>query len=153
MGWYVCWWTQGYHPPCGQCFSTDLIYYIYWCLTFPIPKSCNLSYVAGFSDPLVYLLPKTFKLFGFPIFWLSVPDEGYFNLLTERTWWRLFQSFDWAYLMKVISIFWLSVPDEGYFRSVLCALQVFIVVSFSFVEYPLSCVFSLLPLNHEIYDI
>jgi hypothetical protein len=50
------------------------------------------------------------------IFWLSVTDEGYFNLLTERTWWRLFQSFDWAYLMKVISIFWLSVPDEGYFN-------------------------------------
>jgi len=27
----------------------------------------------------VFLLPKTFKLFGFQIFWL------------ERTWWRLFQ--------------------------------------------------------------
>jgi hypothetical protein len=26
---------------------------------------------------LVSLLPQTFKLFGFPIFWLSVPDEGY----------------------------------------------------------------------------
>jgi hypothetical protein len=36
-----------------------------------------------------------------PIFWLSVPDEGYSNLLTE-------------YLMKVILISWLSVPDEGY---------------------------------------
>jgi hypothetical protein len=53
---------------------------------------------------LVFLLPKTVNIFGFPIFWLS-------------TWWRLFQSFDWVYLMKVIPIFWLSVPDEGYSRN------------------------------------
>ena len=80
--------------------------------------------------PLVSLLLKSFKLFGFPIFrlWayqmkviLSIPDEGYF----EHTWWRLFwayqmkvilsvpdEGYSWAYLMKVI----LSIPDEGYFE-------------------------------------
>ena len=30
-----------------------------------------------------------------PIFWLIVPDGGYSNLLTDCTWWRLFQSFDY----------------------------------------------------------
>ena len=28
-------------------------------------------------NPLVYMLRKNLKLFGFPIFWLSVPDESY----------------------------------------------------------------------------
>ena len=55
--------------------------------------------LANFGDPylgpLVYLLAKRFKLFGFPIFRFR------------------------AYLMKVI----LSVPDEIYSRNALCALN------------------------------
>ena len=39
------------------------------------------------------------------IIWLS-------NLLTESTWWGLFQSFDRKYLMRIVPIFWLKVPDE-----------------------------------------
>ena len=51
---------------------------------------------------------------------MSVPDEGYSNLMTlsipdegfqsfdyEYTWWRLFQSYDFEYK-----------PDEGYSRNV-----------------------------------
>jgi hypothetical protein len=49
-----------------------------------------------------------------PIFWLRIPDEGYSNLLTEDTWWSLFQSLVWGYLIKFIPIFWLRIPDEGY---------------------------------------
>jgi len=30
-------------------------------------------------DPLVYLLPKTFKLIGFAILIMSVPGESYFR--------------------------------------------------------------------------
>ena len=45
--------------------------------------------------PLIYLLPKTFKLVDFPIIWLG------------------------AYPMKVI----LSVPDEGYSRNASCTLN------------------------------
>ena len=37
-----------------------------------------------------------------PVYWLSIPDEGYSSLLTEHPWWRLFQSIDWASLMEVI---------------------------------------------------
>jgi hypothetical protein len=42
------------------------------------------------------------------IFWLSAPGEGYSNVLSFSTWWRLFQSFDFQHLMKVIPIFWFS---------------------------------------------
>jgi hypothetical protein len=38
----------------------------------------------------------------------SILDEGYSNLLTFSTWWRLFQSFELQHLMKVIPIFRLS---------------------------------------------
>jgi hypothetical protein len=63
------------------------------------------------SSPLVFLLPKTFKYFGF-----------------ERTWWRLFR---WVYLMKVIP---LSVPDEGYSRNVLCILNLLSMVYYLSLE-------------------
>ena len=50
---------------------------------------------------MIVLLPPTFILFGFSIFWLW----AYLTLLQD-----VFQSFDWAYLtllQDVFSIFWL----------------------------------------------
>jgi len=64
------------------------------------------------------LLPKRFKLFGFPAFRLwaylmkVIPD-------TRRTWWRLFQTRTWWRLFQTH-----VVPDEGYSRHASCALNV-----------------------------
>jgi hypothetical protein len=52
------------------------IFYVQW---FDVNISCSFCwYCWPCLDPLVYLLPKPFKLFCFPILsTLSVPDEGY----------------------------------------------------------------------------
>jgi hypothetical protein len=99
-----------------------------------LPSDKNMTFW-----PLIFLLPKIFKLFGFSniltliVTWWrlfhferhlmkviplwSSPDEGYSTLIV--TWWRLFH-FE-RHLMKVIPL-WAS-PDEGYSRNESCALN------------------------------
>lgn len=71
VGRYLCWKIisyQGHAHPSSQCFGTAMAYFSPSCDLHRLWLSCWIR--------LVFLLPKTFKLFGFPIFWL------------------------WAYLMK-----------------------------------------------------
>ena len=82
LGWYLCGWTfspRGYHPPSGQCFGTDMIYWIYLLSKFvQLPNNVIITNNKGigdhiqswlsYLDPFVLLLPNTFKLFGCVIF-------------------------------------------------------------------------------------
>jgi hypothetical protein len=55
----------------------------------------------GYSNLLTFSIPDE----GYSnLLTFSIPDEGYSNLLTFSTWWRLFQSFDFQHLVKVIPI-------------------------------------------------
>jgi hypothetical protein len=68
-------------------FIFDLAYFLFLLYNLQIIKTMCMWYhvINPRSDtchlsPLVYLLPKTFKLFGIPIFFTKgVPDEGYYR--------------------------------------------------------------------------
>ena len=89
--------------------------------------------------PFHHLLPRTVKLFGFPVYVLFITcSQGLLNYLAF-----LCMSF-WSLAPRVYSIIWLSsllimiVPDEDYFlfRYVLLLLVSFHYFSLCFVSFP-----------------
>jgi hypothetical protein len=101
VGQYLCRWNirfRGYNPPSVSVLTWFITYIYYWNLQFSnnviIIKTkvlllrtyltladvgCDVSgFLFSCLGPLVLLLLKTYKLFGFPIFWFfSLPEKGY----------------------------------------------------------------------------
>jgi len=74
-------------------------------------KSSNHSFevllpkviLANFGYPLIYLLPKTFKLFGFPIFW---PYGGHSRIvLCTLNWYLQFYCIFCKWIVKITNFY------------------------------------------------